>query len=278
MAESGQDAIIVDEGLALIEAVAEPDEKALLYDSEAGRAENPASAGVDVVMASERYAQGTASIADLVGRWRFNETSGDRAADVAGDNDGTLIGSADQGVEGKEQTCWEFEGGGNYVDVSGKEYDITDGFTITGWGYLTNDRDPENDSLMNFIETTTDPEAFFLETEGEGDLRVDFGTDDEDGDTYNIKTDWELNLNQWYFFAAVLDVPNDDKRLYIDAELEGQQEVDWEPADQDASFYIGCDSDPDRVSQFWQGRIDDVRIYDAALDQNQIEQIYNTYA
>ena len=75
---------------------------------------------------------------DLIGYWKFDETSGTSAQDATGNgNDGTLNGDP-QWAAGMLGGALEFDGDGDYVDVGDDPiFQITDQITVACWIKVT---------------------------------------------------------------------------------------------------------------------------------------------
>ena len=96
--------------------------------------------------------------ADLIGYWKFDESSGTIAADSAGgDNDGTLIGEGLEWVSGRSGGALSFPG---MPDDARVEFPTTGmsatAGTVTMWGLLS-DPQPET-SGRYFFGITTQPQ------------------------------------------------------------------------------------------------------------------------
>lgn len=92
-------------------------------------------------------------------------------------------------------------------------------------------------------------------------------------------TTTDLELNKWYFITSVLDKPNKIIKFYLNGELLSAREITV-----DEFLYEDKDFSINRMSQTggngpWaniSGYIDDVRIYNRILDNNEIEFMYKT--
>ena len=184
----------------------------------------------------------------LVGLWHFEEGSGITVYDSSGNNnDGTLLpeGSEPTWVEGKIGKALEFDGTDDYVEVSG---DLsTNTFTIEGWvKYYTHDEDywygtPNNRGVIGFYQN-------------------------------NIGLYWDgvwkhgtttLYPDTWYYISFVRS--NADTKVY----LNGVEEVGWVNTEtrQILDFKLGSLYDG---SMNLNGTIDEVRIYNRALTEDEI--------
>lgn len=84
-------------------------------------------------------------------------------------------------------------------------------------------------------------------------------------------TDTSVTNNEWHNIVAVVDAFSDNRQLYMDGVIRDSGTKTY--SNQSASdLYIGSRTDS---TDFFQGQIDDVRIYDRALDPIEAERLYN---
>ena len=80
--------------------------------------------------------------------------------------------------------------------------------------------------------------------------------------------------NNWHLVTIVYD--GSERRLYLDANLEGTKSENRAPTQFDANLYIGLEKDNSNGPQrAWKGLIDNVRIYNRALTAAEIQNLYN---
>ena len=196
----------------------------------------------------------------LVGYWPFDEGSGKVAKDASGTgNDGKFVGSP-KWVTGKFGTAIEFDGTSSYVAVTDNAtLDITSDLTIMAWfnpsDVLTSRRMMSKNNSIFVIFDFGDPNTLELLVKPNNDF-VESQT-----------KDWKIG--EWYHFAGTFD--GKTLRIYINGQLEGEQDIGQQIATSDLELWIGADDlgDP---NAYFPGIIDEVRIYNKTLTETQIKE------
>jgi len=190
--------------------------------------------------------------AELVGYWRFDGGSGTVAADSSGNNnDGTFQGSP-QWVPGRIETALEFDGD-DWVDC-GDILDITDTLTIACWVNPAG-LDGDNGWVARW-------DNYAFKSSG---TSLRFTTPGVRDYTANNTT---LVVGEWQH-VAVTFVPNQAEGgviCYVNG-VEGQRSDSTGYGPGSGPFAIGNN----RWSQFYEGMIDDVRVYDHILTEAEIQ-------
>jgi len=194
---------------------------------------------------------------DLLGHWKFDDGSGTTAFDSSGNgNDGTLIGGA-QWVEGQLGGALEFNGQNARVDAPYIPLDSRS-FTITMWVnpvLYTGEQ-----IVFSQVQTNATNTSLHFRIYGPGSGRVRMGFYSNDLDTTTT-----LDENNWYHITFWYDFENQNRRIYINGVLE---------AEAAATPYLGTSGNTVigswGTSQWFQGIIDDVRIYTRALTETEI--------
>ena len=200
----------------------------------------------------------------LVGHW---EAEGN-AFDSADSNDGTLLNGAiatATGIVGG--TAFSFDGVDDYVQVGDKaNLRFTDALTMSAWIYPT----------AAAIPGSNDGGGIIVNKEGEyeiarfADGTIRWAIANSSGLWFWTNTGVVAPQNQWAHVAAVYDAGA--VRVYINGSLvqtfalSGSTIGDNLPGSDD--FRIGARQGG--FSQEFQGRIDDVRVYDLALSPSEI--------
>jgi hypothetical protein len=200
---------------------------------------------------------GTASAAGLVGWWTFDETSGDIAKDSSGKgNDGRIIGTP-QWVPGKIGGALQFNGS-TYVNCGrDPSLNLREQITMAFWF-----------KVQAFSNTW---EAFLAKGDGAYRSSRSNGNDNATHmgitggnyfDAVTIITD-----NQWHFWTGTYDGAT--ACIYIDGKLDATRQYSGGIGDSSSyDLYIG--ENQQATGRMLHGLLDDVRIYDRALSEQQI--------
>jgi outer membrane lipoprotein-sorting protein len=202
----------------------------------------------------------------LVAWWKFDDGSGTIATD-SGDNglDGTLVGDTSW-VEGIAAGALAFDGDGDYVDAGkGSQFDIKNQITIMAWIKVgAFDRDWQS------IITKGDRGWRLQRNQGTNTLEFACSglnvPDTQWGQVYGTV---DVNDGHWHHAAGTYD--GSKICLYVDGILDVSSEASGNIRVNDQPVYIGTNSEmPDR---FWNGALDDVRIYNYALSPDEMATI-----
>lgn len=206
----------------------------------------------------------------LVGWWKFDESSGARAADSSDrGRAGTLRGGLSfdsNSVEGRTGKALRFEGGDDYVEVVGyKGITGTQPRTVAAW-VKTKKPDGEIASWGR-----DEGGGMFIFGHVEGRRRI--GVTPQGGYLYMNK---KTNDDAWYHVAAVVEeaeLPNlhDHIKIFLDGEVAVIHDIgilDLWPIDTPAELDV-------RIGQGLEGALDDVRIYERALSEDEIRLLFD---
>lgn len=209
-----------------------------------------------------------------VAHWQFDELSGTTAYDNGGNSlTGTLTNTPTRTTSGKFNSAIDFDGADDYVTVTnassidGNEA-LQNGLSITGWIYA--DTDGEGDVGQFFSKGT----ETFCRTDSQSGSILDIQCE------LDLSTDATLNIasaittGTWNHIAMIWENDADDEiSIYINGTNRGTSTDGVGPYSTDTSnFLIGNNSATD--SSF-DGKIDDVRIYNYPLTNEQIKLIIN---
>ena len=202
----------------------------------------------------------------LVAWWKFDDGSGDIVADSSGfGRNGKLIGDPNW-IDGIAGGALEFDGDGDYVDM-GKDpdFDIKNQITVSVWIKVNAfDKDWQNviskgdrawRLQRNWNKSTLEFACSGLVVPG-----TDWGP---------VFGNMDVNDGHWHHVAGVYDRQN--IYLYIDGNLDASTTAAGNIRVNDEPVYIGENSQT--PNRFWNGLIDDVRIYSYALSAEEISEI-----
>jgi len=202
--------------------------------------------------------------ADLIGYWRFDESSGNIAADSAGgDNDGILFGDRLEWTAGRFGGALSFPGVPDHARVEFLTAGMsTTAGTVAMWGLLA---DPQPARNKYFFGHTTQPQwanriQLYMD---EGDNLLDIGL----GNSHTLDTEiMELPMEEWLHVALTWD--SGRYVVYVDGEevssgaYAGLSEIH-------PIANIGNNGTSGPYKGF-AGLLDEVRLYDYALNAAEI--------
>ena len=205
----------------------------------------------------------------LVGYWPFWENSGNKVFDLSGlGNHGTFGAGAAAPTwkPGRTGPALNFDGADDYVDCG--DFDIDGNGTIVAWIYPTSVTG-NNAILMkcNYIGVSeyTDLSMYIYN----GYLRVFIG----DGTNYQVAESLlTISTNVWQFVAITVD--GTTIKYYVDSATDSDSQTKT-PAGNAYKYSVGKLGEYGGATNFYfNGTIDEVRIYNRALSASEIWQLY----
>lgn len=191
----------------------------------------------------------------LVGWWNFDEGKGDTAHDSIGKNDGAIRGTT--WTTGKIGGALDFDGD-DYVDIGNDASIQIEVFTVTAW-IKTSDSAPRWQTILSYESQS---HAVSLLPNGHvhyGWQRIKRGVE---GTT-------DVRSGEWVFVAVMRD-SDDSASIYVNGERE-----DSFICDTDSAFSHSAKIGGDVIdSEYFNGLIDDVRIYNYALSEDEVAAVY----
>ena len=207
----------------------------------------------------------------LIAHWDFNEGGGYTAANTvsAGSGlDGTLVGDAGFVSEGKFGSAVTFDGNFDYVDVENELFvDGQDSYTAACWFQVS-----ELDGTRQMLFETSETWAISAElTTTDNMLQYSV----QAGGASAVKNSGiQPSLDEWHHLALTYDEAAGLTRFYIDGE-EVTSALGYPGGDLAATdgFHIGTYRGAD--DRWFNGMIDDMAVWDRALNQAEIEWLWN---
>jgi len=199
----------------------------------------------------------------LVGWWKFDETEGSNASDSSSSgNTGSLVGNPQwRSSAGKVGGALEFDGSSDYVQIENESsFDITNQITVSAWVNISS-----VPTLWTAIVTKGDS-AWRLSTE-EADRRFHFAVSNN---TW-VNGQRSVEANEWHHVLGVYD--GEQIRMYVDGKLDVSRPWNDRIGSNDYPVYIG--ENAETTGRYWDGLIDDVRIYNYALSKGEITALYD---
>jgi len=203
---------------------------------------------------------------DLVAHWKFDDASGTTAIDSSGNgNDGSLVGDPQWGA-GKLGGALDFDGAGDYVDCGNDAiFGITDTFSLTVW---INWRTPTGD----WQTVIAKGDNTWRIARGGSTQTMDFGFDDGTRGWAAARTTSDVPLNEWHHVAATID-KIEGAKIYLDGVLEGTNTDKGGISGGGTNYPVLIGENAQATGRFWNGLIDDVRIYKRVLLEGEIQSV-----
>jgi len=197
-----------------------------------------------------------------VAHWTFDETSGTMTKDSEGTRHGTVNGA--KWAAGRIGGALSFDGFDDYVDCGSDPAlappQMTIGFwmSVTGWTSFQ--------YILGKVSDATSAEDYVFSTGGDGRLEFAFGWDL--WKRLSLLSKGALPRGRWAYVVATRDGAT--ASLYLNGQLEGSALY---------SFSLSNEEQPLRVGSvgevgFFNGMIDDLRIYDQSLSAEEVLELY----
>ena len=207
------------------------------------------------------------SVGGLVAAYSFNEGSGTTVHDLSGNGNNGAISNATWSTAGGSGGALSFNGTNSYVTINdSNSLNLTNSMTLEAWV------DPKS--------ATGYEDVLIKETPSSGLNYALYGSNSNSDPAANIvlssgnqsaANPSGLPLNTWSFLAATYN--GSSLALYVNGNLVKTTSVSGGITTSTGALQIGGDSG---VGQYFKGLIDEVRIYNQALSQTQIQTDMNT--
>jgi hypothetical protein len=203
-----------------------------------------------------------------VAYWKFNEGYGTTVYDSAGNNNGTING-ASWTNDGKFGKGLSFDGVDDYVGISNNiSINPDSAITVSTW------IKPTSLSSEVHLVRKGSPDQYGLRIDA-GKLEVHIDGNNSCGGSYSLLTgNNNLEINEWQYVAFTFSEESDQVVTYINGDRDN------------SVIYTGCL--PSSSSQLsvgknifggaegvFNGKIDEVKIYNYALSEDEIKKDYN---
>jgi len=217
--------------------------------------------------------QNSKSTNGLVGLWSFDgpDVSGTTAFDRSGlGNNGTISGATV--TPGKIRQGMKFNGTSDYVDCGTNSSILSDTTTVSAW--VKYDGSQSNAPLLRWsTNTAPPPPSLHVEYTGasNGPLLYLGNTEWRYFSPTNPVNIYDNNWHQMIFVVENNDV--DGSLLFVDGQ---QQAISTTDTSGGAAIKTRLDIGRSGSSNYFNGSLDDVRIYNRALSASEISNLYNT--
>ena len=201
------------------------------------------------------------ALVSLLAHWKLDETSGSVAVDAIGGHDGTLQ-NGPSWETGQIDGALNMDGGNDYVEVPDDNTLSLTSFSLSAWIRPTA---LSGWRLIVSKGTTATAVNYYLSTIGD---EVSVGFYDGGWVEFNTTT-VNLTTNQWYHIVGTYDDVSKEGKVYVDGVLMFSGTTTKSPVANTNSLWIGREA----AGNYWSGKLDDVRIYDASLSAVQVAEL-----
>jgi len=207
---------------------------------------------------------------EIIGWWEMDDASGGTATDSSTyGNDGTLFGSVNWTDDAERGWCLDFAGSTtDYVAIPNESFfDLTGPMTAMAW--IKSDYfDWRN--LSTIIAKGTDNSGGWALQKAGRDNGISFFVGGVGLPWDGVKGADGVFDNQWHHVAGVYD--GSKAYVYLDGVDTNSLDCSGSITTNDWDVYIGLNADG--MTRAWDGLIDDVRVYNYALTQSEVNDIY----
>ncbi len=210
-------------------------------------------------------AGGQAGASGLVAYYPF---SGNAQDESGNGNDGSAVGGAALAMDrfGSADSAYQLDGTSGYIEIpDSADFNFNQPLTVTAWIYL-------NDNTSASIVGQWGPGGFggdaFVLSVRSGKLRL---TLPRPG-LYELDSQTTLTEMEWLFVGVVYD--GADVKLFINGTQDASDTFAAAQVDSDQPVRIGLEEIISGDPAYLDGLVDDVRIYNRALSDSEIDQLY----
>ena len=201
----------------------------------------------------------------LVAYWSFDEGTGNTVYDLSGNgNHGTIHGAT--WTQGKFGKALSFDGVDDYVDCGNDEsLNITDEITIEAWVKRAGDFPTNNIGNIVWRHNYGARTGYRLFAYTNGRVRFAVGNG---SNIYYAGTGYPLStIGEWVHVVGVFD--GSYVKLYINGQFNDEVQFSGSFVEADCNLLIS------QGAETFNGTIDEVRIYNRALSEEEIRYHYN---
>ena len=204
--------------------------------------------------------------------YSFNASSGTTALDVSGNGNNGVLTNGPLWVAGNNGNGVRLDGVNDYVDLGNPAaLRLTGSMTLSAW--INASAFPFDDAAIISKRQSANVGYQLDTTIDRGPRTMSFKISDAAGQTVARYGATTLVTNTWYHVAGVYDATNRTMQVYVNGKLDNVALVGTIPAAQPASTpNVHLGQRPGAPGQFnFAGVLDDVRLYNRALSQAEIQ-------
>jgi len=200
----------------------------------------------------------------MIAHWTFNQVKGRNVLDSSGNGlHGKLMGDAQIISDPQRNRVLSLDGDGDYVDCGNSlAFDMSRQITVSAWIKVH-----KFEKQWQAIITKGDTAWRFSRCRWDSSIAFKFNSKTIFRGAEGIA---DVNDGKWHHVVGVYDGTRGC--LYLDGELDVSASATGSIDTNSEPVYIGANSD--KSGRFWDGLIDDVRIYNYALSEAEVKEVY----
>lgn len=207
----------------------------------------------------------TPPVSSLVGQWKMNEGGGNTLTDASEfDNDAIITGTPIW-INGKEDLALLLNGSNQFATVAdNSSLDISNTITLAAW--IKPERTATQYIIKKATNGTVNGYELSLASSGYIFFRINQASS---GDSYRLNSTvvYPTDGVTWMHVAATYD--GSEIKIYLNGEEHASKTITSKPAISINSLPLAIGAQSDGVYKF-KGAIDDVRVYNSALNASEI--------
>lgn len=198
------------------------------------------------------------------GAWSLDENEGAKAADSGPNHKDLTLSEGTSWTSGVQGSALKFNGEGQFAQTDGPVVDTTGDYTVSAWASL--DALPGNYATVVSQDGRRQENPFYLQY-GQGGFA--FSTPG----AHRARLEMKPELGRWYHVVGVRS--GDEIKLYVDGKLAataaaGSADVSTGALSVGRAKWSGGNTD------FWNGSVDRVAVYDRALTGDEVSALHDT--
>jgi Concanavalin A-like lectin/glucanases superfamily/Secretion system C-terminal sorting domain len=214
----------------------------------------------------------------LIGYWPFNGNAQDQSslANHGEVNGATLTTDRCD----KRNSAYEFNGIDNFIEVKDSEsLSNMNSITMSAWIFLDNDSKPFQGILTKWWQgvnctDNSDNYCMAINNVPQTNNEAKFVCGTNNYTNYQLQSTVKVNTNNWMHLSFVHDKTVGGK-LYINGVFAGSTDIPGEICKSTNPLLIGADNNRGTYWRFFDGKIDDLAIWNRALSDSEIVDVYN---
>lgn len=208
----------------------------------------------------------------LIAYYKLDGTSG-VVTDEVSNNNGTIYG-ATRGLAGKVGNCFEFDGVNDYVNVPySPDFAYTIGIdrvTVSAWVYPHDKDSVDHGAIYSDRAVGNNVQAIGMKI-NQGGFGLSGWAPSATG--YAVEYVPVPSNNQWYLMTAVFD--SSEAKLYINGALESSVSLSGVSLTNGGTGITFSEEQGDYWENYFDGKIDEVKIWSRALSASEVMAVYN---